>query len=43
VHKGMLDIEVILVGEDSDLLLAGSLAIGLLILVDGAVRRDRDS
>jgi hypothetical protein len=42
VHKRMLDIEVILVVKDSDLFLAGSIAIGLLILVDSAVRRDRD-
>lgn len=37
----MLDIEVILVVENGYLFLAGgSIAIGLLVLVEGAIRRD---
>ena len=43
VHQGMLDIEVVLVVKDSDLLFAAGIAIGLLVLVDSPVRRDRNS
>lgn len=42
VHQRMLDIEIILVMKDSDLLI-GSITIGLLVLVGGAVGGDRNS